>query len=196
MHPKDSIPEGYCQCGCGQRTRISKQTETARGYVKGRPMRYLPGHATRKPFWDKVQKSAGSDVCWIWTAGKNADGYGTLGGGLRAHRVSYEMRHGPIPNGMCVCHSCDNPSCVNPAHLWLGTHQDNMADRSRKGRSSGGRMVGTEHPNAKLTDDMVREIRHLYASGEYMQKDLARMYGVSDMVISLLVRGKTWKHVV
>jgi hypothetical protein len=87
-----------------------------------------------KRFWDKVVKT---DTCWVWTASVNGKGYGSFGYGGRvqlAHRVSWQMHCGPIPPGLCVCHACDNPSCVRPDHLFLGTIKDNNRDRDRKGR--------------------------------------------------------------
>jgi len=87
-----------------------------------------------KRFWDKVEKT---DGCWLWTASKSEDGYGYFrfdGGMRKAHRMSWLFTNGEIPEGMFVCHSCDNPSCVNPEHLWLGTNQDNQDDMNEKGR--------------------------------------------------------------
>lgn len=99
-----------------------------------------PSAKTISRFWAKVDKR-GPDECWTWTAGLNGQGYGIfcIGGKARgAHRVSYFLSRGEIGNGLSVCHSCDNPPCVNPAHLWVGTAQDNSDDRVRKGRAYNG----------------------------------------------------------
>lgn len=137
--------------------------------------------------------------CWIWTAWK-ARGYGRMqiggraGRPVRAHRVSWELNRGPIPDGMCVLHNCpdgDNPLCVNPAHLWLGTHADNMADMASKGRAA--RHLGEDHVNAVLTDKDVVAIRSRWPAES--QRALAREFGVSPRAINFVVHMETWRHV-
>ena len=130
-----------------------------------------------------------SDGCWIWRGGKNGYGYGIflLPGEVpvRAHRYAYERVHGPIPEGMVVMHSCDNPPCVNPAHLSLGTRDDNNQDKKRKGRHP----HGDVHHWTKLSEQQVREIRRLLAAG-MKQKDIAVMYGADQSTISNIRTGK------
>lgn len=145
-------------------------------------------------FWNSVQKT---ETCWLWTAGKDSDEYGWLYAGqdpiskksfsLSAHRYSYELHYGPIPEGMFVCHTCDNPSCVNPAHLFLGTPQDNSLDRNSKGRHE----YGVNHWKSKLTEDQVREIR----SSNLGLSELGRKYGVSPQAIQKIRKRITWKEV-
>ncbi len=142
-------------------------------------------------FWKKVKKT---DTCWVWTASKNQDGYGWFkinGKMRRAHRVSYEMHFG-APGELCVCHRCDNPGCVNPAHLFLGEHQDNMNDMVVKGRSNTRR--GIANTEAKLTESAVKEIREL-CNQKVKQRDIAELYGVSKSLISHIHRREGWSHV-
>ena len=157
---------------------------------------YLQGSDTHKQqqidrFWSMVDKDENPNSCWNWTASGDSHGYGTISWGSRqrgnekAHRISYEIHHGPIPDGMFVCHSCDNPACVNPAHLWLGTHADNMRDMFRKNRRKAAR--GMLNGKSKLTDDQVKQIRKRYAKGGILQRELAEEYGVSDTQISAII---------
>lgn len=142
-------------------------------------------------FWDCVDKKAPGE-CWPWLANKFPNGYGLLRLGNKralAHRVAWEICNGPIPNEMFVCHTCDLPSCVNPLHLFLGTHFENMRDMISKGRGA----RGESHGHAKLTAEQVREIRSAHAKG-VLQKDLADEFRMSKMMVSLIVRRKNWAH--
>lgn len=143
-------------------------------------------------FWSKVDKSG---ECWVWTGLLVEKGYGEIrnhGNSMRAHRVSYAIAHGYIKGaGMCVCHSCDNMACVNPAHLWLGTRTENMADCVAKGRNSASR--GVNNPNHKLTDEKVRAMRAAY--GTATTRELAERFGISEPVFCKVVTRQAWKHV-
>jgi hypothetical protein len=151
-----------------------------------------------------------TSACWLWTLKPENDGYGRLrvapGRRIRVHRLAWELTRGPIPDGMRVCHTCDTPLCVNPAHLWLGTDADNAADRSAKGRSATGERNasvlyperlprGDAHHNAKLTAAAVREMRCMHDAGEASQAALAERFGVSRTQVSLIVRRVAWRHV-
>lgn len=127
--------------------------------------------------------------CWLFCGAINSKGYGVLTRRL-AHRVAYELLVGPMPAGMCVCHRCDVRCCVNPAHLFLGTHQDNMDDMTAKGRRNGV-SAGTNNRHAKLTWESVNAIREGYANGDSYAA-LARRYGVGPTAISRVCRGQSW----
>lgn len=139
--------------------------------------------------------------CWEWTGSKR-NGYGRIIVGSRVdgtrksecvHRLSYELNFGKIPDGMEVCHKCDNPSCINPDHLFLGTRQDNVDDRERKGRNIV--FTGEEQPRSKLTKKAVKDARweHAYHGASF--ESLARKYGVSKKTMQNAVKGITWKCV-
>jgi hypothetical protein len=133
-------------------------------------------------FWGRVQKTEG---CWIWIGYLDKAGYGRIQRGKRnlaAHRLSFELHFGSIPDGLCVCHRCDNPACVHPDHLFLGTHQDNMEDSRKKGRKA-----------KKLTLLRVRLMRDLRAQGASL-KSLARKFNVSGVTVSTTASGKNWKE--
>lgn len=136
--------------------------------------------------------------CWVYVGSKSR-GYGEFRG-KKAHRVWYEVNVGPIPDGMLVCHHCDNPSCLRLSHLFLGTAQDNMTDKTTKGRQS---RVGTRTPpkgeknvKAVLTEKDVLYLRSVYKPKhkEFGAVPLGRKYRVSPETISLAVHGKTWSH--
>jgi hypothetical protein len=130
--------------------------------------------------------------CWIWTGAKKENGYGIVtryGRQIRAHRIAAESA-GMSIDGLMVLHACDNPPCVNPAHLRAGDHADNTRDMMERNRQNRGR----RNPNAKLTDDAVRLIRERYISGEG-NESLARAFGVSGWSIRNVTSGKSWRHV-
>jgi HNH endonuclease len=126
--------------------------------------------------------------CIEWTGTRFQSGYGRVGG-RRAHRVAYERAHGPVPDGMLVLHTCDNPPCVNPDHLYAGTHADNMRDRMVRSRGACGERVNT----AKLRAEQVYEIRARAGAGE-PHTLLASDYGVSGAMVGFIVRREAWKH--
>ena len=151
-------------------------------------------------FWPKVDKR-GPDQCWPWLAGNNGIGYGRISRGRRdasprsvlAHRVMWEITYGPIPESLCVCHHCDNPDCVNPAHLFLGTHAENLRDMARKGRSKPSGVKGEKHPRAKLTAVQVREIRVLASERSY--RSLAKEFRVNFSTIGDIVTRRSWASI-
>lgn len=137
--------------------------------------------------------------CWNWMACKTPSGYGQLyfdGRWQYAHRVAYQMYVGEIPDGLCVCHKCDNPACVNPAHLFPGTQADNMHDCNNKGRHKSNLpdSSGKNNCNSKLTEENVRTIHTLYANGA-RQVNLAKSFGVSRSTICKIVHYLTWTKI-
>ena len=153
---------------------------------------------TEERFWSKVD-IRGPDECWEWKAGKFNSGYGCFRDGLKqrtTHRVAWELTNGFIPrdpgyHGICVCHHCDNPACVNPAHLFLGTHGDNMRDRDEKGRASGGSLRGGAHPGSRLTEIDVQCIRYWLREG-YAMRAIGRAFGVHSVTIRDIKIGRSW----
>lgn len=164
-----------------------------------RRTRLPAGATTEERFFSKVEKS---DACWMWIGGTWEGGYGTFWLGrdpngkrmlVGAHRYSYELHKGPIPHGKEVCHACDTPSCVNPAHLFLGTHAENMRDCVRKGRRNA--PSGPANHMAAMTALQVSEIRERYRAGGVSQQRLADEFGVNQTTISDVVRHITYREV-
>lgn len=160
--------------------------------TKPKPGNPAPGFTRRTPpievrFWKKVRK--GPD-CWIWQASVSGDGYGQLGSGtkphtmVKAHRVSWEIHFGPIPEGASVLHRCDVRTCVNPQHLFVGSQKDNMQDMKMKNRH----LAGERNAKAKLTDVQARSIRRRRIAGE-RGCDLAKEFGVSQATVCRIAHG-------
>lgn len=165
-----------------------------------------PRRSLSERFWAKIDKNGPVPVhcpelgpCWVWT-GIGPTEYGCIGSGgtggrdgvtLPAHRVGYELQVGPIPDGLDVCHHCDNPPCCRGSHLFVGTRQVNMADATAKGRIP----RGSSRPNAKLTETQIVAIRAEYASGGTSESALGQRYGVSRSAINRILRGTLWGHV-
>jgi hypothetical protein len=151
----------------------------------------------KERFDEKVGRGSG---CWLWTAARDPNGYGRINGdrrnrGVLAHRLSYQLYRGPIPPGMYVLHRCDNPSCVRPGHLFLGTQADNVADMNAKRRHW--RFADAPEKAClavKLSWRAVRTIRRRVAAGE-VQRRLAREYGVSPATLCRIIKGKAWKDI-
>jgi hypothetical protein len=179
---------------------------TPNGWSHPRPnQKYCSVSCYRMPasvrFWRNVNKT---DGCWTWTAARCADGYGQIYVSpdrmVSAHRFSWEIANGPIPDGLWVLHACDNPPCVRPDHMFLGTNADNMRDMVSKGRQWAQArpeavVRGSRIPWAKLTEAQVVDIRSRYAAGGTTYARLAAEYGVAESAVGLVVTRRTWTHV-
>ena len=194
-----------CLCDCGkskiirQRKLLSGNTKSCgcyrREYAKNRAKALNLICDAKQYILDRIEKN-GKTGCWEWTGLLFDNGYARSGLTKRegvcypaiASRMSFLIFKGEITKGLCVCHTCDNPKCVNPDHLFLGTHKDNAEDMVKKNRS----LKGERHSNAKLTEKNVRDIR---LRKKESVAHLASIYGVSDHTIKDVLRKRTWKHV-
>lgn len=162
-------------------------------------VKFTPENLSR--FWSKVYKDGPIIIpelgsCWMWTSTRNKAGYGVIGISQKnylTHRLSWEIQNGTIPKDLLVLHKCDNPSCINPEHLFLGTDADNVCDKMNKGRhrKRSGEATGT----AKVTKEQVIEIRERFAQGGIHHSQIAKEFGLSRMAVSFIVRRRTWKHI-
>ena len=188
------------ECECGE-TRIRKGSEVARvggscgclkSEVNSEAMKkmQIDKHGTiQDRFFNRFKKDPSG--CWIWSSHSDKDGYGLLpgnNGSTRAHRLSYEIHVGAIGCGLVVCHTCDNPSCVNPDHLFVGTAKDNCDDMISKNRD---RIIGSRNNKAKLTEENINAIRESKDS----LSETADYYGVSISTIKRIKSGESWRHV-
>jgi len=145
-------------------------------------------------FWMRAQKTEDANECWIWCSTKDRNGYGifSFGGEVyRAHRIAYELSNGAFPARMLVCHYCDNPACVNPNHLFIGTQKENMSDCASKGRKPS--FCGEKNSRHKVTALQVEQIRREYSRGGVTQKELGCKYGISRGGLARIIRGATWR---
>lgn len=151
-------------------------------------------------FEAKVDRSAGPDGCWPWTAATLWDGYGVINVRQRphrnvlAHRLAYSLAHGPIEDGMCVLHSCDNPPCVNPAHLRIGTRKENTGDMVARGRQRYATPWRSSPGSRRLSADGVAIIRAFRRHTWLTLKEIGQRMGFSTVTICSVATGKTWKH--
>ena len=207
----------YCSRACNQQPSVTRTCPQCGVIFHPRPCEVLRGRkraatwcsraccdlGRREPlesrFWRQVTKT---DGCWEWTGPLGTRGDGKMwnheGSIIMAHRFSWILHNGAIPPGTGVLHKCDNPPCVNPDHLYVGTHQDNANDKVARGRQArcgpGNPARGERNALAKLNEHSVREIRNLYKSG-WSQQAIAERFGVVQTAISSIVRGKTWGHI-
>jgi hypothetical protein len=150
-------------------------------------------HDTR--FWRKVDQT---DTCWIWIGARHLDGYGIVirdGRNWLAHRWVWTIANGTIPGELCVCHHCDNPPCVRPDHLFLGTRADNNVDKTGKGRNVVIPCPGEANGAAKLTESEVLAIRAKHAAGGVSMRALGREYGVDGSAIEHIIHRRRWRHI-
>lgn len=152
-----------------------------------------PSRRNLRERFDECYLPGPADDCWEWNGTISVYGYGVIAERIngvftqyKAHRLSYEYNHGPIPDGLLICHTCDNRKCVNPQHLYSGTEADNARDKAVRNR-----VKGERHPQAKLTARQAREIADIYASGQHSQSEVGRMFGIPQTLVSQIVLGRS-----
>lgn len=149
----------------------------------------------KERFEEKISKDENTG-CWNWISSRRKNGYGEFTINYKnrlAHRVSYELYNGFIPDGFCVCHKCDNPACVNPEHLFAGSIKDNMVDKVKKNRNPD--FKGINNPVAIFSEQDILTIRSKYIPHVYTLKQLAKEYNVCPQHIHDIVKRKIWKHI-
>lgn len=186
---------------CGVDMRGLKVNRKATRFFCSPPCKngyYADPKVRTRMFWEKVSKE-GHNGCWIWQGCTYSPGYGSfywilpgMSKNMRpAHRISWELANGPVPAGMEVCHRCDVRLCVNPEHLFLGTHAENMRDCKAKGRN----VRGERQRMAKLTEEKVRELRRMRREEGKTSFELAAIFGIAHTTVIQIWNRKTWKHV-
>jgi len=186
-----AIRKRYAEGGISQR-KLGEEYGVTQGVVYyllrrrelGRSKATRFGVSSEARFWKSVEKT---NYCWIWIKQKNRRGYGKFSlknKTIAAHKYSYELVKGAVPDGLYVCHKCNNPSCVNPDHLYAGTNSQNTLDS----------VVSGTHRTAKLNFEMAQQIRKIYAGGGVTQKQIGEKYGVGGDIVSEIVNHKIWKE--
>lgn len=190
-------PSGLCMCGCGKPAPLAKASNKRDGSIKGQPLRYIQNHRPKQSlgqaFWRHVIRGGGDTECWLWQGAIGNHGYGYFGSGGTshlAHRVSYLIHYGELPDDLCVLHRCDVRQCVNPAHLFLGDRTENAIDKVSKGRQT----RGSDFSHSKLTEPDVKAIRALHAEGQGYRR-IARRFNVTRETVRDIVRRRIWKWV-
>lgn len=183
----------FCQCGCGKDAGVYRKHGK-----EGQPRKFIYRHAYVQPIQERFAKKyqIAKSGCYVWLNAKFKSGYGQFGvrgKSKLAHRIAWEIANGAIPDGLCVLHKCDNPGCVNPDHLFLGTQKDNVRDMVDKKRYS--KRTGESGGLAKLKEAQVLEIRERYAAGGISQAVLGKQYGVCQSNIAAIVSGETWTEI-
>ena len=184
---------------CGARATVATKNHARRTYCSStcefQARRERNAASFETLFWSCVDRRE-ADACWSWTGTRGRHGYGRFFTRKRfdvrakgaAHRIAYELTHGPIAPGLYVCHRCDNPPCCNPAHLFLGTHAENMRDKLEKGRQPWGEACRA----AKLSSGDAPWIRWAAAYSGSSHESIAAVYGVSRRAVGMLIAGDTW----
>jgi hypothetical protein len=193
---------GFCQGAfattLGEINKGKGKYCSRRCYFQMRSIRARDPLRIQERFWEEVGKRGG-DECWEWKALRAPNGYGIFsiaGKMYAAHRMSFYLEHGEIPEGLFILHKCDNRPCVNPAHLYAGTKKQNTADmfeRGRQGHHKRRSLAGSANPNAKLTPAQVQEIIRRFQRGGITRTMLAFEFGVSPSTIGRIVAGEIWK---
>lgn len=185
----------HCVCDCGHKRRVNAaRLRNGKSQSCGECLLHLPSDMFGDYIRDRIVSAVSLDEsgCWLWQHRLDKDGYGRprVGGrSVRAHVLSYSAFIADVPSGMCVCHKCDTPRCVNPFHLFLGTNQDNLNDKLKKKRQASGEKVNT----AKLTAAQVSQIRDEYPSCGLSMKSLGNRYGVSPSTVWNIVNRHSWR---
>lgn len=192
IHQANLLRGGTKSCGC-----LMREVASATARLTAKRMRRVRARGLKARFLSRVQILPNG--CWFWLGNKIPRGYGALSfNGKRhyAHRISLHLFEGfDLNSPLQACHRCDNPSCVNPAHLFPGTSSDNMKDAYDKGRQTNPRLIGESNPHAKLNEEQVREICIEYQGGNTHTRNMAKKYGVSRRTIQSIIYGKSWRHV-
>lgn len=146
-------------------------------------------------FWQKVDKSGGESACWPWSGARHPKGYGNFMATRRmtriAHRLAYLLAHGELPSDKMVCHSCDNPACCNPAHLFLGSAKENSQDMVKKMRSPHGERQG----HTRLSQREVQAIHRLNAMKRLTQREIGEAFGISQQTTNAIINKRNWKYI-